>query len=569
VWWGYSAHALDLRAVGCVGSGHGSRLFDDTLELVDDLRCDLVPQQTTSVDLGGGVTLVLFAHGGKALGEVAAVGWLGARGEWVVEVVACEAIPLASEVQRCHAVVLVGSNGEQLLVLLFLRRSSEMGVHLIEVRARDAGEFRAGHGGLGPGHTGRCRFKTSDVVGNDALLAQSSRYTSVLEDAVEHGGRGGADLVGHTRNGRSCVAGLACDKSTAKQKHKQETRSDGLVLLLGARDERHFLILLGSGLVVRSEVVDEDVVVPVAVAHVEVIHLGGEVGEGSAGCDRHTVASSIFKALGKDRHLLAKLAGLHSVSAYELLFVELQLADHVVHLHGLAMPVLLLDDERIILNAHRSEVVLHLAHLLHPLLLLVFELFSVLLLSLPGVKPVVTLADEQGEHGPKCRWDQTRNAEPKAKGEYVRGLPVAEESFLLLELLEVVIVGAALDEVVDVEQVAFDRDVEAGVLLPDATVTTGGEGAGRRVGPHTLGSGPCVHLLLVEGHPVRVCVRRHGLLWGRLEDSAGPDILVHGESVVRHLLLLHEGCSSKVARTKGVQRLRSGRRPGAGVVDGP
>lgn len=96
--------------------------------------------------------------------------------------------------------------------------------------------------------------------------------------------------------------------------------------------------------------------------------------------------------------------------------------------------------------------------------------------------------------------------EPRTKWEYVRGLPVAEESFLLLEFLEVFLVGAALDEVVDVDEGALGRDVEAGVLLPDAAVTTRGEGARRGVGPHSLGSGSCVHLLLVKGHPVGVRV---------------------------------------------------------------
>ena len=127
---------------------------------------------------------------------------------------------------------------------------------------------------------------------------------------------------------------------------------------------------------------------------------------------------------------------------------------------------------------------------------------------------------------------------------------------MLLELLEVILVGARLDEVVDVEQVALGRDVEAGVLLPDATVAAGRKGAGRgRVGPHTLGSGACVHLLLVEGHPFRVGVRRHGLLRnGRSEDGAGPDVAVDGESMILHLLL-GLGCevgSAKVARTKGI-----------------
>ena len=165
--------------------------------------------------------------------------------------------------------------------------------------------------------------------------------------------------------------------------------------------------------------------------------------------------------------------------------------------------------------------------------------------------------------------DQTRNARPKAKREYVRGLPVTEKSFLLLELLEVVFVGAALDEIVDVEQIALGRDVETGVLLPDAAVTAGRKRARGRVGSHALGSRPRVHLLLVESHPVRVRVRRHGLLGGAWwEDSARPDVAVHGESVILHLLLglRDEWRGSKVARTKRVQWLGGSRGPRARVV---
>lgn len=144
----------------------------------------------------------------------------------------------------------------------------------------------------------------------------------------------------------------------------------------------------------------------------------------------------------------------------------------------------------------------------------------------------------------------------------------------MLEFLEVVFVGAALDEVVDVEEIPLGGDVEASVLLADAAVTTGGEGAGRGVWPHALGAGPRVHLLLVERHPFRVRVGRHGLLGGSLgEDGAGADVAVDGESVVGHLLLLlllDEGGSSKVSWAKWVQRLWAGGGAGTGVVgDGP
>jgi hypothetical protein len=410
------------------------------------------------------------------------------------------------------------------------------------------------------------------MVRSKALLSQCGGDAGILEDAVENGGRCSANLIRHARDGSSSVARLACDESTAEQEHKQETRSDGLVLFLLARYDGHVVILVlrGRRLLVGSEVVDKDVVVPVVAAHVEVVHLRGEVGVGGAGGDGHAVARSVLKALSEDRDLLTELSGLERVVADKLFLVELQLVQHVAHLHGLAMPVLLLEEEGLVVDAHLAKVFFHAAHLLDPLLLLVLELFSVLLFPLPGVKSVIALAEEQGEHIPNGERDQMRNAEPRTKGEYIRGLSVAEESFLLLELLEVVLVGAALDEVVDVEEIALGGDVEAGVLLPDATVTAGREGARRRrVGPHTLGSGPCVHLLLVESHPVGVRVWGHGLLGNRgCEDSAGPDVRVDGESMILHLLLGLSGelRSTKVTRSKGIQRFGGSRRPGAGVV---
>lgn len=62
---------------------------------------------------------------------------------------------------------------------------------------------------------------------------------------------------------------------------------------------------------------------------------------------------------------------------------------------------------------------------------------------------------------------------------YVRGLPVPKKSFLLLQFLELLLIGALLDKAVDVEEIPFGWDVEAGVLLPDAAVPLRGEGAGR------------------------------------------------------------------------------------------
>jgi hypothetical protein len=538
---------------------------------VDDLGCDLVPEQASREDLGGGVTLILLAHSSKAFSKVAAVRRLGAWRERVAQVVTRHAVAGPGEVQRSHAVVLRRGDGEQLLSLLVLGGSSQVRVQLVKMRSRDASELRARHCGLGPSDTRWARFESGDMVCNEVVLSQGGRYTGILEDAVEHGGRCGADLFRHARDGRRSATRLACDECTAKQQHKQETRSDRLVLVLGARDDSKVLLVVLRGLLIRGEVVDEDVVVPVVAAHVEIVHLRGEVGEGGAGCDGHAVSGGSLKTLSEDGDLLAELTSLEGVVADELFLVELELVDHVVHVHGLAVPVLLLGDEGIILDAHAAKLLFHAAHLLDPVLFLFLELFSVLFLPLPGVKSVVMLASEQwGERIPNGCWDQTRNAEPRTKREYVRGLSVAEESFLLLELLEVVLVGAALDEVVDVEEIALGGDVEAGVLLPDATVTAGREGARRRrVGPHTLGSGPCIHLLLVESHPVGVRVWGHGLLGNRgCEDSAGPDVRVDGESMILHLLLGLSGelRSTKVTRSKGIQRFGGSRRPGAGVV---
>lgn len=388
-----SGHVLKLGAVRCAGSRHGGRLFDDALELVDNLGCDLVPKKTSGVDLGSRVALILLAHGGEGLGKVAAVRGLRARRERVAEVVAGDAIPLASKVHRGHAVVLRRGDGEELLVLLVLCGSGKMRVQLVEVRARDASEFRAGHGGLGPGHAGGGGLHAGDVVGNDALLVQGGGDTSVLEDAIENGSRGSANLIGHARNGRSGVAGLACDECTTEEEHKKEAGGNRLLLVLGTGDEGQ-LLGLGRCLLIGSKVVDEDVVVPVAVAHVEVVHLGRKVGKGGAGCSRHAVASRSLEALGENGDLLAKLARLERVVAYKLLLVELQLVDHVVQLHGLAMPVLFLRGEGLILDAHASKLILHATDLLHPDLLLFFKLLGVLLLSLPGVKSSVTLANE-------------------------------------------------------------------------------------------------------------------------------------------------------------------------------
>jgi hypothetical protein len=343
---------------------------------------------------------------------------LGARRERVGHVIAVDAVPGAGEVERRHAVVLRGRNGKELLSLLVLCRSSEVVVQLVEMGARDAGEFRARESRLGPRDARWAGLERRDVVGSEALLSQCGGDAGILEDAVENGSGCSADLIRHARDRSSSVARLACNEGATEQEHEQKTRSDGLVLFLLARDDGHVMVLILGGwrLLVGGEVVDEDVVVPVVAAHVEVVHFRGEVGVGGAGGDGHAVASRVLKTLSEDGDLLAELSGLERVVADKLFLVELQLVHHVGHLHGLAMPVLLLEEEGLVVDAHLGKVLFHAAHLLDPLLLLVLELFSVLLLPLPGVKSATMLAREQGEeHIPNGERDQIRNAEPRTK----------------------------------------------------------------------------------------------------------------------------------------------------------
>ena len=257
-------------------------------------------------------------------------------------------------------------------------------MQLVQTRARDASELRAGERSLGPRRAGRARLETGDGAGEQALFGEGRRDAGILEDAVENGGRGGTNLVGHAGHGRrGGGARLACDKGAAQEQHEQEARGDRLLLLLGAGHDGHGLVL--GRLLVRGEVVDEDVVVPLVAAHVEVVHLGGEVGEGGAGCDGH-VAGAILETLGKHGDLLAELARLERVVADEFFLVKLQLVDHVMHVHGLAMPVLFLGNELVVLDAHGRELILHVAHLLDPALLLFLELLCVLLLALSRVE---------------------------------------------------------------------------------------------------------------------------------------------------------------------------------------
>lgn len=143
------------------------------------------------------------------------------------------------------------------------------------------------------------------------------------------------------------------------------------------------------------EVVDEDVVVPLAVAHVEVVHVGGEVGKGRAGGHGGGVVGGTLKPLGEDGDLLAELTGLDGVGADELFLVELELIDELVHLHLLTVPVLLVGEKTVVLDPEVGEVVLEVADLVRPRLLLLFKLLGVLLLPLAGVETTMMLASER------------------------------------------------------------------------------------------------------------------------------------------------------------------------------
>jgi hypothetical protein len=53
-------------------------------------------------------------------------------------------------------------------------------------------------------------------------------------------------------------------------------------------------------------------------------------------------------------------------------------------------------------------------------------------------------------------------------------LPVPEEAFLLLEFLDLVIVGALRNQLVDVLEAPIGRDVEAAILLSDSSSARAG-----------------------------------------------------------------------------------------------
>ena len=268
------------------------------------------------------------------------MGGLRARRERVTEIIACDTIPGASEIHRGHAVVLRRCNGKQLLVLLLFAGRSELSVQLIKSRAGKTAHVRTR---LGPSETGWAWLDHGNSVGNHSLLGNGGSNAGIFEDAVENLSGSSANLVRHARNGRGGRTGrLACDESTAQEQHEQEARGNGFLLVFATGHNGKGLLL---GLLARSlliKVVDEDVVVPFAVAHVEVVHVGGEVGESRAGRHGGRVVGGALKPLGENGDLLAKLTGLEGVGANKLLLVEVKLIDELVHFHLLTMPILFL-----------------------------------------------------------------------------------------------------------------------------------------------------------------------------------------------------------------------------------
>lgn len=57
---------------------------------------------------------------------------------------------------------------------------------------------------------------------------------------------------------------------------------------------------------------------------------------------------------------------------------------------------------------------------------------------------------------------------PMRQLEYLRGLTVSEQTLLLLQLLDLFLVRRLTDQLVDIAQCSLSRDLEAGVLLPNA-----------------------------------------------------------------------------------------------------
>jgi hypothetical protein len=66
-----------------------------------------------------------------------------------------------------------------------------------------------------------------------------------------------------------------------------------------------------------------------------------------------------------------------------------------MHLHLLAVPVLLLCKKTVVLDPEIAEVILQTADLVGPGLLLFLKLFSVFLFPLTGIKTTILLADEK------------------------------------------------------------------------------------------------------------------------------------------------------------------------------
>ena len=95
----------------------------------------------------------------------------------------------------------------------------------------------------------------------------------------------------------------------------------------------------------------------------------------------------------------------------------------------------------------------------------------------------------------------------------IRSFPISQQPLLLLQLLEHVFILRGLDQLVDCVDVALLRDVDPAVLLPNAVSPLKiYHRPWWRIRPHLSRARSSFHILLGDGHPVLVRVRRHRCL---------------------------------------------------------
>lgn len=92
-------------------------------------------------------------------------------------------------------------------------------------------------------------------------------------------------------------------------------------------------------------------------------------------------------------------------------------------------------------------------------------------------------------------------------GTHLRSFTISQQALLLLQLLEKVLIGGLVNELVDGMYVALGGDVDATVLLANAVAPRVIHHCDRRA----VALRHSVDLLLRKEHPVLMAVRRHGL----------------------------------------------------------